>query len=94
MKEAYDRHTVTTEVNQSFEDWRSYCEEKFPQFRFWSLTLKLELMILSFVRSIRVGNFALYKEAIQCLLPLVLCFGSHPLCSLVVRASSGYVAVR
>ena len=69
MKEAYDLHTVTTEENQWFEDWRNYCEEKFPQFRSWSLTLKLELMIFSFLRSIRVGSFALYKEAIQCLLP-------------------------
>ena len=38
-------------------------------FKFWSLTLKLELLVLSFVRSIRMGNFRLYKQSIKSLLP-------------------------
>ena len=39
------------------------------QFNFWSLTLKLELLVFSFVRSIRMGNFRLYKQSIKSLLP-------------------------
>ena len=35
------------------------CEQNLPHFRYWSLTLKLEFIMLSFVRSIRTGNRSL-----------------------------------
>ena len=54
---------------KSFDDWRADCERLFLQFKFWSLTLKLELLVLSFVRSIRMGSFRSYKESIKSLLP-------------------------
>ena len=70
MKEAYDDYTIKNEKElNSFDDCRADCERLYPQFKFWSLTLKLKLLVLSFVRSIRMGNFRLYKEYIQSLLP-------------------------
>ena len=69
MKEVFDHHIGTLGINESLESWRKKCEQTSPHFRFWSLTMKLELIVLSFVRSIRTGNFVLYKEAIQSLLP-------------------------
>ena len=70
MKEAYDDYTIKNEKElKSFDDCRANCERLYPQFKFWSLTLKLKLLVLSFVRSIRMGNFRLYKEYIKSLLP-------------------------
>ena len=70
MKEAYDDYSIKNEDElKSFDDLRADCERLYPQFKFWSLTLKLELLVLSFVRSIRMGNFKLYKESIKSLLP-------------------------
>ena len=65
MKQAYQKD----EREMSFEDWQRDCEETRSQFKFWSIAQRLELLRLSFVRSIRTGNFALYKESIQNLLP-------------------------
>ena len=70
MKEAYDDYTIKNEKElNSFDDCRADCERLYPQFKFWSLTLKLELLVLSFVRSIRMGSFRSYKESIKSLLP-------------------------
>ena len=70
MKETYDDYTIKNEKElKSFDYWRADCERLYPQFKFWSLTLKLELLVLSFVRSIRMGSFRLYKESIKSLLP-------------------------
>ena len=70
MKEAYDDCTIKNEKElKSFDDCRANCERLYPQFKFWTLTLKLKLLVLSFVRSIRMGDFRLYKEYIKSLLP-------------------------
>ena len=70
MKEAYDDCTIKNEKElKSFDDCRANCERLYPQFKFWTLTLKLKLLVLSFVRSIRMGNFRLYKQSIKSLLP-------------------------
>ena len=44
-----------------------------PQFRFWLTTLELELLLLTFVLSLREGNFHLYIEALHKMAP---CFFS------------------
>ena len=50
MKEAYDGYTDKNEKElKSFDDWRPDCERLFLQFKLWLLTLKLELLVLSFV---------------------------------------------
>ena len=61
--------TITPSKTKSFDDWEADCEQLHSQFKFWSLTLKLELLVLIFVRSIRMKNFKLYKESIKSLLP-------------------------
>ena len=52
MRRAYNQE------NQS-KDWQleSEKEEQCPQFRFWSLTKEMELLLLQFNRSLRAGNF-------------------------------------
>ena len=68
MQAAYDNYVIQNKSAKSFEDWRTDREQGIPQFRYWSITLKLELLVLSFVRSIWTGDFTLYKRSIKSLL--------------------------
>ena len=52
-----------------FSQWCEKREAESPQLHFWSLTLKFQLTILIFVRSLREGNLQLYKEACTALVP-------------------------
>lgn len=45
-----------------FNVWHDQRQAESPHFQYWSLTLKFELTILIFVRSVREGNFQLHKE--------------------------------
>ena len=69
LHEAYRTGPAANEDDVVFEDWRVKMEEKSSQFQFWSITLKMELDYLLFLRSIRSGNFELYKFSIRQLLP-------------------------
>ncbi len=40
-----------------------------PTFRFWDMLLQLQLLVLTFVRSHRERNLALYVEAMEALAP-------------------------
>ena len=44
--------------------WRNTNADKFPQFQYWNLALKLELLAMQFVRSLCEADFELY---VQCL---------------------------
>ena len=68
MGQAYEPYLLDSEERKPLSEWRKDCEQNFPRFRHWPLTLKLELIMLSFVRSIRTGNFTLYMESMQSLL--------------------------
>ena len=71
LKRAYNhfcQHSGTQE-QKSFEEWRTGCENESVQFKYWSTVLDLELLVLSFVRSIRTGDFELYTDTLQTLAP-------------------------
>ena len=72
MHRAYDEYgksLAADEMPQAFEAWRNKRIAESPQFNYWSTTLEFELTILSFVRSLREGNFKLYIEALDQLMP-------------------------
>ena len=51
------------------EKWCDKKEAEEPQFKFWSTALKLELLLLRFVRSLRTGNFNLYLNSLNEITP-------------------------
>ena len=53
----------------SFEQWKSSTSEKSPTFHFWEMIRRLEVLILIFIRSLREGNFQLYVETLEALVP-------------------------
>jgi hypothetical protein len=61
---AEDRNDTTT-----IEAWRVQRESESPQFHFWSMTLRLEVAVLLFVKALREGNFQLYIESLAKIAP-------------------------
>lgn len=63
--------TSQDDLSSSLDEWiQQQCKAQ-PQFLYWYKTLQLELTALAFVRSIRLGLFALYKETLGQLIPWV-----------------------
>ena len=69
MTKAYQKDLIEVENTPDFKTWRKEKESNYPQFYYWSQTLRLQLLVMSFVRSIRTGDFNLYKVTIAQLLP-------------------------
>ena len=63
LSDAYSESSAT--------DFETFSNEKSSvlQFRFWLTTLELELLLLTFVHSLREGNFHLYIEALHKVTP-------------------------
>lgn len=63
MKNAYDVYVDTNieDPAESFNMWFMGQKTESPQFLYWYTTLELELLALTFVRSLLTGDFDLYK---------------------------------
>ena len=74
MTKAYEKHSIEKKIISDFKTWRKDEESQYLQFYFWSQTLKLQLLVMSFIRSIRSGDFNLYKTTISLLMPWFFAF--------------------
>ena len=52
-----------------FTTWCNLQKKENPQFLYWYMTYELELLTLTFVRSLRSGNFQLYLDVIPHIVP-------------------------
>lgn len=72
MSRAYDEYVEglsESDTKLEFHQWQDYKSSSRPQFKYWSMVLKIQLTILLFVRSLREGRFSPYKESIRSLRP-------------------------
>ena len=72
QNKAYCKYLETVDGNAEqlqFEDWTDAMSEDHPQFLYWCRVLSLELCVLHFVRSVREGNFNLYRDSLSKLAP-------------------------
>jgi hypothetical protein len=70
--------SVAGESVKAFDEWRADCAKHSVLFFYWSTVLDLELLVLSFVRSIRLGSFSLYVQCLQKLAPwFFVCDHTH-----------------
>ena len=65
----YINGMAESDVKLDFDKWKKAKARDCPQFKYWSLILKVELIVLMFVHSLREGSFSLYEESIRQLLP-------------------------
>lgn len=71
MSKAYEEYVQGLsgeDQKHEFYPWQEQKSSTCPEFKYWELTLKLQLLILSFVKSLREGRFDLYLESIRQLL--------------------------
>ena len=59
-----ERATVEHEEPLEFEAWCNLAVQSCPQFHYWTITLRLELCILLYIRSLRESNFTLYMDTL------------------------------
>lgn len=71
LQSAYKRHTDDSSPGEelSYEEWLAQNCLSHPMFKYWTLTLELELTVLQFVKSLRTANFELYKQTMGKLVP-------------------------
>ena len=71
MGAAYARYTTEHDDHEvlSFGQWVEQQCSTSPMFLYWKDTLDLELLVLSFVRSVREGDFQLYVASMKKLIP-------------------------
>ena len=62
---------------EAISKWRKEMSAKSPTFAYWDLVIRLELLVLTFVRSHRERNFDLYIEALDALVPWFFVFDHH-----------------
>ena len=60
-----------------FCEWSSEMKDKSPTFHFWALVLKMELILLEFLRSIHSVDFQLYVTAMETMMLSFLPFDTH-----------------
>ena len=58
----------------TFDEWvKKQCKEQ-PQFKYWSTTMDLQLIVLQFIRSIRERDFKMYIQTLLKLAPWLFAF--------------------
>lgn len=57
--------TDLLQIEEAKEAWRQDMTEKSPRFQYWNTVLRLEVLVLTFVRTHCKGNFQLYVEALK-----------------------------
>ena len=65
------------DLADNFDEWKQLKEDENSQFKFWSLTLEIQLSVLVFVRSLREEEFHLYIQVLQKIAPLMFAL-DHP----------------
>ena len=72
LHRAYESYIDNLEEGSVVLSFQSWCDQQcatIPQFQFWHIALELELLLLTFVRSIRQANFDLYCDALSKMAP-------------------------
>jgi hypothetical protein len=63
--------TELKDCSLSFDEWCKEMSANHPQFRFWDTVKKLELILCQFIKSLRTGNFELYVNALNDIMPWI-----------------------
>ena len=63
--------------SETFENWCKSKAEQHPQFLYWAIVLELELLLMTYVRSLRTGDFLLYIQVLGKLAPWAFALNHH-----------------
>ena len=60
---------IDKDNKMTFDIWHEKMCKKEPQFKYWDTTLRLELIMLQFIRSIRTRSFKVYVDCLRQIAP-------------------------
>ena len=71
LHESYNYHKANSldDAGITFDTWYVQRKAESPQFLYWCTCLELEILVFTFVRSLRIGDFDLYVESLTKLTP-------------------------
>ena len=75
-QEAFKEFSVSSERSITMSEWEKEAE-KYPMYKFWNLILKVELILLQFVKSIRSSDFNSYKDSLLLICPWMFLLDHH-----------------
>ena len=75
-KEAYENYcSLPIEENRlSFKEWEKMMESEHPQFYFWNMCIKLQSLLMKFLRSQREGDYKSYLDSLAEMIPWMFTF--------------------
>ena len=62
-------YKLQNQAYMNFNEWCLKIERESPTFQFWSIILKMELVLFAFLRSFRSSNFQLYLDSMEKMIP-------------------------
>lgn len=68
----YNHCENTTSLPEGFHSSRQETDLQYSQFKCWSVILSLEFKLVSFLKSVRSGNFSLYKNDLKQLIIITM----------------------
>ena len=68
QKNASDLLSKDSSFHDSFDEWRVKMIKKSPTFLYWDMVLRIEVLVLIFIRAHRERNFLLYCETLEALM--------------------------
>ena len=74
----YDAYEAASDVDAiPLQEWAEEKAKQLPTFKFWFNLLNLEIILLTFVKSVREGSFDLYKKSLKNMVPYFFSM-NHP----------------
>ncbi|EDO43913.1 predicted protein [Nematostella vectensis] len=94
LQRGYQRYVADTDDILPFEEWCEQQRSAIPQFQYWYNALQLELILLVFLKSLRLSDFAMYVDAVYRMLPWFVALNhTHEQNNAVVKGDGGAVGL-
>lgn len=79
LKQAYSEYLSSNVEDEilSEKDWITQQRKKEPQFLFWHQILEYILLVLQFVKAIRLGNFQQHIDTLELIMPWLFALDHH-----------------
>ncbi len=65
----FDAWQATSQNDESLEAWRKRLASTSPTFKYWDIIYQFEILMCIFIRAQRTGNFNLYLDVLEALVP-------------------------
>ena len=75
LKDAY--FSANPNEESPLGEWTENMSKSSPTFKFWLTALNLQILLLVFLRAVRLGDFKLYLQSLRRMVPWFFSFDHH-----------------